>query len=103
MARLLACVHVHPAAPWVLLILICTQVWDVRMPQRELAVLFGHGYAVRRVLFSPHAETLIASCSYDMTGAGRGALRHGHVAAAWCCGPLPGHPTLLLRLAACPC
>ena len=24
-------------------------------------------YAVRRVLFSPHAETLLASCSYDMT------------------------------------
>jgi hypothetical protein len=43
------------------------QVWDIRMPQRELAALFGHGYAVRRVLFSPHAETVLASCSYDMT------------------------------------
>lgn len=43
------------------------KVWDIRMPQRELAVLFGHGYAVRRVLFSPHAETVLASCSYDMT------------------------------------
>lgn len=26
-----------------------------------------HSYAVRRVQFSPHAESQIASCSYDMT------------------------------------
>jgi peroxin-7 len=26
-----------------------------------------HRYAVRRVLFSPHAESLLASCSYDMS------------------------------------
>lgn len=32
------------------------------MPERELAVLLGHTYAVRRVLFSPHVETLVASC-----------------------------------------
>ena len=37
------------------------------MPERELAVLLGHAYAVRRVAFSPHAQTLLASCSYDMT------------------------------------
>jgi peroxin-7 len=43
------------------------KVWDVRMTQKELAVLPGHGYAVRRVMFSPHAETVIASASYDMT------------------------------------
>ena len=43
------------------------QVWDIRMPERELAALYGHSYAVRRVLFSPHAPTVIASCSYDMT------------------------------------
>lgn len=24
-------------------------------------------YAVRKVLFSPHAESIVASCSYDMT------------------------------------
>mmetsp|Transcript_11423 Transcript_11423/g.34332 ORF Transcript_11423/g.34332 Transcript_11423/m.34332 type:complete len:313 (-) Transcript_11423:363-1301(-) len=41
--------------------------WDVRMPQREVAVLTGHTYAVRRVVFSPHAENILASCSYDMT------------------------------------
>lgn len=41
--------------------------WDVRMPQREVAVLQGHNYAVRRVVFSPHSESLLASCSYDMT------------------------------------
>lgn len=32
------------------------------MPERELATLLGHTYAVRRVLFSPHTETLVASC-----------------------------------------
>jgi peroxin-7 len=37
------------------------------MPERALATLLGHTYAVRRVLFSPHVETLVASCSYDMT------------------------------------
>ena len=26
-----------------------------------------HRYAVRRVVFSPHAENVLASCSYDMT------------------------------------
>ena len=38
------------------------QVWDVRMPEREVTTLFGHSYAVRRVLFSPHVQTLVASC-----------------------------------------
>ena len=38
------------------------QVWDVRMPGQEVAALLGHSYAVRRVLFSPHVETLVASC-----------------------------------------
>lgn len=43
------------------------KVWDVRQPRQEVTTLFGHTYAVRRVLFSPHSETLIASCGYDMT------------------------------------
>lgn len=43
------------------------KVWDVRMLERELVAMPGHGYAVRRVLFSPHAESVIASASYDMT------------------------------------
>lgn len=30
-------------------------------------MLAGHSYAVRRVAFSPHAETVLASSSYDMT------------------------------------
>lgn len=28
---------------------------------------FALRYAVRKVLFSPHAESLVASCGYDMT------------------------------------
>lgn len=43
------------------------KVWDVRQPQRELAVLAGHNYAVKRVAWSPHSQSLLASCSYDMT------------------------------------
>lgn len=26
-----------------------------------------HRYAVRKVIFSPHAENILASCSYDMS------------------------------------
>ncbi|KAL1212821.1 Peroxisome biogenesis protein 7 [Cardamine amara subsp. amara] len=43
------------------------KVWDVRSYRVPLAVLNGHGYAVRKVKFSPHRRSLIASCSYDMT------------------------------------
>ena len=32
-----------------------------------LATLLGHEYAVRKVAFSPHSPTLLASASYDMT------------------------------------
>ncbi|KAG5385161.1 hypothetical protein IGI04_036631 [Brassica rapa subsp. trilocularis] len=65
----------------------CTlRIWDVREPgstmiipahdleilscdwnKAPLAVLNGHGYAVRKVKFSPHRRNLIASCSYDMS------------------------------------
>lgn len=34
------------------------------MPEREVATLLGHTYAVRRVLFSPHVETMVASCRW---------------------------------------
>jgi peroxin-7 len=37
------------------------------MPQREVARLLGHTYAVRRLAFSPHAPSLLATCAYDMT------------------------------------
>jgi len=43
------------------------KVWDVRSYRVPLAVLNGHGYAVRKVKFSPHRRSLIASCSYDMS------------------------------------
>lgn len=50
------------------------------MPEREVAVLLGHTYAVRRVLFSPHAETLVASCRSAAAGrARRPGPRAGHV------------------------
>lgn len=43
------------------------KVWDVRSYRVPVAVLNGHGYAVRKVKFSPHRGSAIASCSYDMT------------------------------------
>lgn len=43
------------------------KVWDLRQPRVEVAQLLGHSYAVRRVLFSPHAPDVLASCSYDMS------------------------------------
>ncbi|GMH43477.1 hypothetical protein BSKO_11399 [Bryopsis sp. KO-2023] len=41
--------------------------WDVRALDKPITELRGHRYAVRKVLFSPHAENLVLSCSYDMT------------------------------------
>ena len=43
------------------------RVWDVRTYRTPLAVLSGHGYAVRKLKFSPHARSFLVSCSYDMT------------------------------------
>ena len=43
------------------------KVFDVRMPKRELALLGGHSYAVRKVVFSPWSPTVIGSCGYDMS------------------------------------
>lgn len=45
----------------------CLKVWDLRFPERELMVLRGHNYAVRRVKCSPHSGNILASASYDMT------------------------------------
>lgn len=57
------------------------QVWDVRMPGQEVATLLGHSYAVRRVLFSPHVETLVASCRQAAAGVWCGG---GRLAAGGC-------------------
>ncbi|KAF3957996.1 hypothetical protein CMV_017043 [Castanea mollissima] len=43
------------------------RVWDIRTYRTPLAVLNGHGYAVRKVKFSPHNRSFLVSCSYDMT------------------------------------
>ncbi|KAJ1334423.1 hypothetical protein BSLG_007578 [Batrachochytrium salamandrivorans] len=43
------------------------RVWDLRYPQKAIAVLAGHEYAVRRVKCSPHQGNIIGSASYDMT------------------------------------
>lgn len=43
------------------------KVWDIRFPRNDVCRVEGHTYAVRKVKFSPHRESLIASCSYDMT------------------------------------
>jgi len=43
------------------------KVWDIRYPNREVQVLRGHEYAVRRVKCDPHKENVVASVSYDMS------------------------------------
>ncbi|KAK6932685.1 WD40 repeat [Dillenia turbinata] len=43
------------------------RVGDVRNFRIPVAVLNGHGYAVRKVKCSPHRKNMIVSCSYDMT------------------------------------
>ncbi|PPD77511.1 hypothetical protein GOBAR_DD25575 [Gossypium barbadense] len=43
------------------------KIWDVRNYRVPVSVLNGHGYAVRKIKFSPHRRNLIVSCSYDMT------------------------------------
>ncbi|KAJ3190116.1 peroxisomal targeting signal 2 receptor [Gaertneriomyces sp. JEL0708] len=43
------------------------KVFDLRFSTREVNVLRGHEYAVRRVKCSPHNGSLVASASYDMT------------------------------------
>ncbi|KAJ6724899.1 hypothetical protein OIU85_022782 [Salix viminalis] len=43
------------------------RVWDMRSFRAPILVLNGHGYAVRKVKFSPHHRNFLVSCSYDMT------------------------------------
>jgi len=43
------------------------KVFDLRFPNKEIKAFFGHGYAVRKVKFSPHHANVIGSVSYDMT------------------------------------
>jgi len=43
------------------------KIWDIRNPNRELGVLRGHDYAIRRLKCSPHKESVILSCSYDLS------------------------------------
>uniref|UniRef100_A0A6N2KEL6 Peroxin-7 n=1 Tax=Salix viminalis TaxID=40686 RepID=A0A6N2KEL6_SALVM len=43
------------------------RVWDVRSFKAPILVLNGHGYAVRKVKFSPHHRNFLVSCSYDRT------------------------------------
>jgi len=44
------------------------KIWDMRRPDQAVHVLEGyHDLAVRRLKFSPHSESILASCSYDMT------------------------------------
>lgn len=42
--------------------------FDIRAPQQgPLSVMLGHGYAVKKVAWSPHLPNLLLSASYDMT------------------------------------
>ncbi|KAJ3152699.1 peroxisomal targeting signal 2 receptor [Irineochytrium annulatum] len=43
------------------------KVWDLRHTAREVMLLRGHEYAVRRVRWSPHSGCILASASYDMS------------------------------------
>jgi len=44
------------------------RLWDIRNAAKgPVGSLKGHNYAVRRLKCSPHSETVILSCSYDMT------------------------------------
>ena len=42
--------------------------FDIRAPQQgPSAVIEGHGYAIRRLAWSPHLSDMLLSASYDMT------------------------------------
>jgi len=42
-------------------------VWDLRNPGKPIASFSNHQLAVRRVRFSPHSDSLLLSCGYDMS------------------------------------
>lgn len=42
-------------------------VWDIRNGSRPLSTFSNHQLAVRRVRFSPHSDSLLLSCAYDMS------------------------------------
>jgi peroxin-7 len=41
--------------------------FDIRQPKGPMQLLQGHGYAVRKLAWSPHLSDLLLSASYDMT------------------------------------
>ncbi|KAF3931320.1 Coronin-7 [Dactylella cylindrospora] len=43
------------------------RVFDLRNPRGPISVLGGHGYAVRKITYSPHLPDTLLSASYDMT------------------------------------
>eukprot|EP01094_Clydonella_sp_ATCC50884_P013109 TRINITY_DN2337_c0_g1_i1.p1 TRINITY_DN2337_c0_g1~~TRINITY_DN2337_c0_g1_i1.p1 ORF type:complete len:358 (+),score=81.45 TRINITY_DN2337_c0_g1_i1:85-1074(+) len=43
------------------------KLWDLRQIDRPVEAFRGHELAVRRVKWSPHVPTVLASCSYDMS------------------------------------
>lgn len=56
--------------------------FDIRQPKGPVSLLQGHGYAVRKVAWSPHLPDLLLSASYDMscrvwTDGGDGAQQQG--------------------------
>jgi peroxin-7 len=42
-------------------------VWDIRNAGKPLCSFTNHQLAVRRVRFNPHSDSLLLSCSYDMS------------------------------------
>ena len=42
-------------------------VWDIRNGSKPIAAFSNHQLAVRRVRFSPHSDSLLLSCAYDMS------------------------------------
>jgi WD40 repeat protein len=41
--------------------------WDLRKASQPLKRFFGHKYAVKKVVVSPHNSAIFLSCSYDLT------------------------------------
>lgn len=41
--------------------------FDIRMPNGPTSIMLGHGYAVRKLAWSPHLSDILLTASYDMT------------------------------------